>query len=239
MKKALISFLAVVLFAGVSFAGGEWYARSEFDRRITAALERAQAAAGLEVAGLVVDRGSGLLLPQLMGGSLAQVSAHADSVSYNGLELVNVQGQATTVSTSAPITLASMRASAEITQGQLQALAYQYQLPEQVELLLEDGQVFLQAELFGHLLRAGTTLHPNGQEIDLSVTEISMGGIDVDLDSWGIDLVAFFGAPTVKLSQLPPGVRLESIEVTRSESGAHVLLLTLAGSNVTLPEFNN
>lgn len=240
MKKAITALAVILGLLGLAVIGGEFYARAQLQSK----LELAMNDADIEASGLELSW-PGLLLPQLLVGSISEAELAAKSVNFNGLEITNITAAGQGVSTSKPHTIESVEARGEITAATLSELAYQYGLPEAVDIVLADGAVQLEAELFGQKLRAGTTLTPGDREIGISVDSVSIGGIGVDLESWGIDVLSFFGAPTVSLDQLPEGLEISHISVEPSTAAGDdssptpaptVLAITLTGADLDIAE---
>ncbi|SJN31607.1 hypothetical protein FM104_07520 [Microbacterium esteraromaticum] len=162
---------------------------------------------------------SGILLPQLITGTLDELQLSSDEVTIGG-----ITGSADVVATEVPIhggALGSAEGTITIDQSQFASLLDAADLPIS-EITLQEPNVVAQGgiPLFGQEIPLGLTVTPGAQDGDLLLTPVSVtiGGKEIDLQN----LVGLLGDAGSDLSgpqrvciadRLPAGIALTGLRV--------------------------
>ncbi|MDT0156855.1 LmeA family phospholipid-binding protein [Microbacterium sp. ARD32] len=169
---------------------------------------------------------SGILLPQLISGTLHELQLSSEKVTIGG-----ITGAAHVTAGGVPIrggALDSAQGTVAIDQHQFAALLKTSQLPiTKVELDAPDATVRGDIPLFGREVPVGLTVTPGAQDGDLLLTPVSaeLGGSSVDLQ----ELARLFGGLGERLAapqrvciadRLPEGVTLTGLRVERDRAVA-------------------
>lgn len=175
------------------------------------------------MSGVDVSIAGAAFLPQLFAGHFDQVTATADTLLVDGLELDDVHATLTDVSADDG-TAGSILFTAQLTPAALTAT-----VAPDLTYTIEDGA--LVATLASAPLAASLVPQANGAVIDLRVTELSLAGIVVAPEDLPLGLGAVFDDLAVDVD-LPAGIRLDDVTV-----GSEALEVTVSGTDVLLSEF--
>jgi len=178
----------------------------------------------------------GLLLPQLIGGSLDTLHLSTDSVTLEG-----ITGAADVTATGVPLRggdLGGASGTIRIDQAQFTSLLAGTDLPvESVEFDAPNATVSGSITVFGADVPLSLTLTPGAIEGDLELTPVaaSIGGLDIDLDRVGSSLGSLGEGLTQPqrvciADQLPAGLTLTGLEIV---DGAAVIDIDVNGAIVT------
>lgn len=178
----------------------------------------------------------GLLLPQLIGGSLDTLHLSTDSVTLEG-----VTGAAEVTATGVPLRggdLGGAAGTIRIDQAEFTSLLAGTELPvESVEFAAPNATVSGSISVFGAAVPLSLTLTPGAVEGDLELTPVgaSIGGLDIDLDQVGSTLGSLGEGLTQPqrvciADQLPAGLTLTGLEIV---DGAAVIDIDVDGAIVT------
>lgn len=178
----------------------------------------------------------GLLLPQLIGGSLDTLHLSTDSVTLEG-----ITGAADVTATGVPLRggdLGGASGTIRIDQAEFTSLLAGTDLPvESVEFDAPNATVGGSISLFGADVPLSLTLTPGAVEGDLELTPVaaSVGGLDIDLDKVGSSLGSLGEGLTQPqrvciADQLPAGLTLTGLEIV---DGAAVIDIDVNGAIVT------
>ncbi|GAA1152013.1 DUF2993 domain-containing protein [Microbacterium oxydans] len=161
----------------------------------------------------------GLLLPQLIGGTLDTLHLSTDSVTLDG-----ITGAADVTATGVPLRggdLGGASGTVRVDQEQFTTLLAGTDLPvDSVEFTAPNATVSGSISVLGAAVPLSLTLTPGTIDGDLELTPVgvSIGGLDVDLDRVGSTLGALGEGLTQPqrvciADQLPSGLTLTGIEI--------------------------
>ncbi|MEU4016159.1 DUF2993 domain-containing protein [Microbacterium sp. NPDC028030] len=178
----------------------------------------------------------GLLLPQLIGGSLDTLHLSTDSVTLEG-----ITGAADVTATGVPLRggdLGGASGTIRIDQEEFTSLLSGTDLPiESVEFAAPNATVGGSIDVFGSAVPLSLTLTPGAVDGDLELTPVaaSIGGLDIDLDEVGSNLGSLGARLTEPqrvciADQLPAGLTLTGLEIV---DGAAVIDIDVDGAIVT------
>ncbi|QYM65668.1 DUF2993 domain-containing protein [Microbacterium sp. Se5.02b] len=178
----------------------------------------------------------GLLLPQLIGGSLDTLHLSTDSVTLEG-----ITGAADVTATGVPLRggdLGGASGTIRIDQEEFTSLLSGTDLPiESVEFAAPNATVGGSIDVFGSAVPLSLTLTPGAVDGDLELTPVaaSIGGLDIDLDQLGSNLGSLGARLTEPqrvciADQLPAGLTLTGLEIVE---GAAVIDIDVDGAIVT------
>ncbi|WP_226532728.1 LmeA family phospholipid-binding protein [Microbacterium paraoxydans] len=178
----------------------------------------------------------GLVLPQLIGGTLESLHLSTDSVTLEG-----ITGAADVTATGVPLRggeLGGASGTIRVDQEQFTGLLRGTDLPiESVELEAPNATVSGSINVFGAAVPLSLTVTPGVVDGDLQLTPVaaSIGGLDIDLDQVGSTLGSL-GQEVTKpqrvciADQLPAGLTLTRLEIV---DGAAVIDVDVDGAIVT------
>lgn len=178
----------------------------------------------------------GLLLPQLIGGSLDTLHLSTDAVTLEG-----ITGAADVTATGVPLRGGDLGGAAgkiRIDQAEFTSLLSGTELPvESVEFDAPNATVSGSITVFGAAVPLSLTLTPGAAEGDVELTPVaaSIGGLDIDLDQVGSTLGSLGEGLTQPqrvciADQLPAGLTLTGLEIV---DGAAVIDIDVNGAIVT------
>ncbi len=178
----------------------------------------------------------GLLLPQLIGGTLDTLHLSTDSVTLDG-----ITGAADVTATGVPLRggdLGGASGTVRVDQEQFTTLLAGTDLPvDSVEFTAPNATVSGSISVLGAAVPLSLTLTPGTIDGDLELTPVgvSIGGLDVDLDRVGSTLGALGEGLTQPqrvciADQLPSGLTLTGIEIV---DDAAVIDVDVNGAIVT------
>lgn len=229
-RQGVRSFLAVVialgLLAGAGYLGDK-VVRSQIESRVeTAVLE--------ELPELDADLDAGLggrfATPQLISGTLSELTLTAPSATVDGLTINDV----TVVVSGVPIrgsgSIEALHATGTVpVETVLTAIQRRVDLPDGVELRLLDGEIAAVATVLGVEMAAFVVLVPAPRAITIDVDRLELGGVTVSASDIPIDLSALLGTVAVDLEMLPEGIELTELAVTQTG-----IDLVLEGTDVSM-----
>lgn len=229
-RQGVRSFIAVVialgLLAGAGYLGDK-VVRSQIESRVeTAVLEELPE---LD-ADLDAELGGRFATPQLISGTLSELTLTAPSATVDGLTINDV----TVVVSGVPIrgsgSIDSVHATGTVpVETVLTAIQRRLDLPEGVELRLLDGELAAVASVLGVEMAAYVVLVPAPRTITIDVDRLELGGVTVSASDIPIDLSALLGTVAVDLEMLPEGIELTELVVTQTG-----IDLVLDGTDVSL-----
>ncbi|MCB7135982.1 LmeA family phospholipid-binding protein [Cellulosimicrobium marinum] len=225
MKRLVGVLVVLVLLVGAAVVADRVAVRSAERGAVTAFEEEAQ-----DVSGATVDITGFPFLTQLVGGELTHVTGSADSATFGGYAVTDLDVDARGVSTSAPHTIASGTASGVIADTSLQdALREQSGLEATVTA---DGDVLaLGLDLLGLDLTVDVTPRVAGPDtlaVDVDAVRTALGVVSVeDLP----DVVARGLTDLQVPLDLPDGVTLDAVQV--ADGGVRV---TVSGTDVAVED---
>ena len=212
---ALVVSVVVILALAVA---GEFLARAIVPGII---IDKVRSAAKLSPETPVDVTIDGLLLPQLVGGSLNDLTLTADDVTIRSLSAQRVEVEAKDVAFSGE--MAGATAHATLTQEQVRALIPKTQIPIE-NLTLGEGTATAETsvQVFGVNIAITLTVVPAVVDGDLTFTpeKATIGGVEVkaeDLTSRFGDLAADIVKPwpVCLRSSIPSGVTLTEVTLTQ------------------------
>lgn len=185
---------------------------------------------------------AGILLPQLIGGTLDSLHLSTDSVTLEG-----ITGAADVTVTGVPLRggdLGSASGTIRIDQAQFTSLLAGTDLPvDSVEFDAPNATVSGSISVFGAAVPLSLTLTPGAIDGDLELTPVaaSIGGLDIDLDQIGSTLGSLGKGLTQPqrvciADQLPAGLTLTGLEIV---DGAAVIDIDVNGAIVTDPSLQD
>lgn len=166
----------------------------------------------------------GLLLPQLIGGSLDELHLSTDSVTLQG-----VTGAADVTATGVPLRggdLGGASGTIRIDQTEFTTLLAGTDLPvDSVEFEAPNATLGGSFTVFGAAVPITLTLTPGAAEGDLELTPVGLtiGGLDVDVDGVG-SMLGSVGESLTQTQrvciadQLPAGLTLTGLEIVGTEA---------------------
>lgn len=178
----------------------------------------------------------GILLPQLIGGTLDRLHLSTDSVTLEG-----ITGAADVTATGVPLRggdLGGASGTIRIDEAQFTSLLAGTDLPvDSVEFDAPNATVSGSISVFGAAVPLSLTLTPGAIDGDLELTPVaaSIGGLDIDLDQIGSTLGSLGKGLTQPqrvciADQLPAGLTLTGLEIV---DGAAVIDIDVNGAIVT------
>lgn len=205
-KAAIAVVIALALLVGLAIIAEAW-ARNEVESSIADGVSEWVPDPEVEVGGLV--------LPQLIGGTLSQVRVSSPEVVVDDVLISDVVATATDARIRGQRSVGQLVATGTIpTENVLRLIEARVNLPSGVELELRDGRIVAVASIFGAALEARVVPVAESRAISFSIESVDLGGIEVDADALPFDLAGLLGAGRVELDQLPPGVDLSELRVT-------------------------
>lgn len=227
--------LAVVVVLAALVVVGELVARAVVPGMVRATV--------IEELGLSSDQQldvdvEGILLPQLIGGTLDTVHLASDSVSLEG-----VTGAVDVTATGVPVgggDLAGASGTIRIDEAEFTSLIAETELPvDSVAFEAPNATLSGSFSVFGADVPLSLTFTPGAVdgELELTPVAVTVGGIDIDLDDAG----SVFGSLGEGLTQpqqvciadqLPAGVTLAGLEIV---DGAAVIDIDVDGAIATDP----
>ena len=178
----------------------------------------------------------GILLPQLIGGSLDTLHLSTDSLTFEG-----ITGAADVTATDVPLRggdLGGADGTIRIGEAEFTTLLAGTDLPvDSVEFDAPNAKVSGSFTVFGAAVPVSLTLTPGASEGDIELTPVaaSIGGFDVDFDDVGSTLGSVGAGLTQPqrvciADRLPAGLTLTGLEIVE---GAAVIDIDVDGAIVT------
>lgn len=170
----------------------------------------------------------GVLLPQLISGTLDEVKLASDEVTIGG-----ITGSARVTASDVPVSggaLGAARGTVAVDQGEFASLLDASQLPiSGIELAAPNATVEADLELFGSRIPVGLTVTPGADDGDLLLTPVAimLNGTSVDLDA----VSGLAGAAGAVITQpqricvadrLPAGITLTGLRIEGSRAVADI-----------------
>ncbi|MEV7631180.1 DUF2993 domain-containing protein [Microbacterium sp. NPDC089318] len=170
----------------------------------------------------------GLMLPQLIAGTLDEVRLASDEVTVGG-----ITGSARVTATDVPVSggaLGGAKGTVSIDQDEFSSLLDAAQLPvTRISLAAPNATVEGEVELFGRQIPVGLTVTPGAQDGDLLLTPVSLkiNGAEVDLGA--VSGVVGGIAETITQPQrvciadrLPAGITLTGLRIEGTRAVADI-----------------
>ncbi len=170
----------------------------------------------------------GVLLPQLISGTLDEVKLASDEVTIGG-----ITGSARVTASDVPVSggaLGAARGTVAVDQSEFGSLLDASQLPiSGIELAAPNATVEADLELFGSRIPVGLTVTPGADDGDLLLTPVAimLNGTSVDLDA----VSGLAGAAGAVITQpqricvadrLPAGITLTGLRIEGSRAVADI-----------------
>jgi len=211
LKSAIAVLVALGILIGGAWLGDRWV-RSEIERRIEAGI----ADQVPEIEGTFEAEVSGrFAIPQLITGSLEQVTITSPEVITDGVAITDVVVVADDIPIRGDDPIASIHATGTApTDSVVTAVERRVDLPDGVTLELRDGQIAAVAEIFGVPLEALVELVPQPRAIEVSIERFVLGDAVVDVSDIPFDLSGLIGSTVIDLDALPEGIELTDLTVT-------------------------
>ena len=211
LKSAIAVLVALGILIGGAWLGDRWV-RSEIERRIEAGI----ADQVPEIEGTFEAEVSGrFAIPQLITGSLEQVTITSPEVIIDGVAITDVVVVADDIPIRGDDPIASIHATGTApTDSVVTAVERRVDLPDGVTLELRDGQIAAVAEIFGVPLEALVELVPQPRAIEVSIERFVLGDAVVDVSDIPFDLSGLIGSTVIDLDALPEGIELTDLTVT-------------------------
>lgn len=217
--------LVIVLVLGALIAAGELVARAVVPNTI-----RSLVISNLDLpADQQLDvQVPGLMLPQLISGTLDEVKLASDAVTIGG-----ISGSARVTATDVPVSggaLGAAKGTVAIDQDEFSSLLAASQLPiTRIALTAPNATIEGELELFGRQIPVGLTVTPAAADGDLLLTPVSLmfNGAAVDLDA----VSGLAGAAGAAITQpqriciadrLPAGITLTGLRIEGSRAVADI-----------------
>ncbi len=211
LRSAIAVVVALALLVGVAYLGDRG-ARSAVEDRVES-LVREQVP---ELTGDVeATVGGRFVIPQLVAGSLDDLTIRSPEATVDGLTFVDVTVTATGVPIRGDGGVDAVTATGTApTHTVLSAIQQRVDLPDGVEIELRDGEIAAVGQILGVSLEAYVEPVAAGRSITFHVSRFVLGGATVDASDIPIDLDSLLSGATVDLGILPEGIELTSIDVT-------------------------
>lgn len=170
----------------------------------------------------------GVILPQLISGTLDEVKLASDEVTIGG-----ITGSARVTASEVPVSggaLGAAQGTVSVDQDEFASLLDASQLPVSgIELAAPNATIEADLELFGSRIPVGLTVTPAADDGDLLLTPVSLmfNGAAVDLDAVS-GLAGAAGAAITEpqriciADRLPAGVTLTSLRIEGSRAVADI-----------------
>lgn len=170
----------------------------------------------------------GILLPQLISGTLDEVRLASDEVTIGG-----ITGSARVTATEVPVAggaLGAAEGTVSIDQNEFSSLLEASELPvTRIALAAPNATVEGEVELFGRQISIGLTVTPGAEDGDLVLTPVSvmLNGAEVDLDA----VAGMVGAAAERITQpqrvciadrLPAGITLTDLRIEGTRAVADI-----------------
>lgn len=173
-------------------------------------------------------------LTQLAAGTLTNVTARAEAMTLDGIEVTDVVVDADGVTTTEPYTVDRAELTGTLSVAELQRLVEENSEVD-VELQIEDDQLTAATQLFGLDVTATLVPRVDNGEIRVDVATVEFGGFAVDVGDLPGVLAGQLSDLTVPIDGLPEGVELSGVEVRDggvriTATGVGVLLTAAAAS---------
>jgi len=225
LKSAIAVVIALGLLTGAAWVADRW-ARSEIEQRVEAGIVEQVP----ELQGTVeAELGGRFAIPQLIAGTLEEMTITSSDAVIDGLALSDVEIVATGIPVRGDGTIATVHATGTAPLATvLTAVERRVTLPEGMTLELRDGEIAAVASVLGVPLEAHVVLVPQPRSLVVDVERLVLGGATVSVEDLPFDLGGLLGT-VVSLDALPPAVELEDIVV--APDGVEV---TLTGTDVAL-----
>ncbi|MGV9195089.1 LmeA family phospholipid-binding protein [Microbacterium sp. MC2] len=217
----IVAGVAVVVLAIVAWVAGEQIARNVVESTIRERVVTELSLPADQPIGVDIP---GQILPQLIGGTLDEITVTGDDVTFGELSGdVTVHATGVPVRGDAPLTAAT--ATVTLDEAQLTALLGTIEgFPaDTVAIDAPAVEVSMELQLFALTVPVGVTLVPGaaGGDIVLTPSTLRVAGAEITADA----LVRQFGAiagtvvrdwQVCVADQLPAGVELSAVDVTRT-----------------------
>lgn len=168
-------------------------------------------------------------LTQLAAGKLSNVSARADSLTLEGVEVTDVVVDADGVSTAEPYTVDRADLTGTLSAAELRRLVAANSDVD-VDLQITDDELTAGTQLLGLDVTATLVPRVEGGEIRVDVSTVALGGFEVDVTDLPGVLAGQLDDLAVPVAGLPEGFALSDVEVR--DGGVRI---TATGVDVVLP----
>lgn len=211
LKSAIAVLVALALLAGVAWFGDRW-ARAEVEDRVET-LVREQLP---ELTGDIdATVGGRFVIPQLIGGTLHDVTITSPEATIDGFTMTDVVVVATDVPIRGTVGGADVVATGTApTSSVIQAIQSRVNLPDGVTLELHDGEIAAVGSILGVELAAYVRPVAAGRAITFEISRFMLGDAEVDAADIPIDLNGLLDGAAVDLEMLPEGIELSELTVT-------------------------
>jgi hypothetical protein len=213
----------VVLVAGAFVA--DRVAESSAEQQVVAAIEE-----NLDVVGTpTVDLGGFPFLPQLLAGSIDDVTGEVDGVTLDGIDATDVTMDAHDVSTSEPYTVGSATITATLPTASIeQIVADRSQL--EIAVAVDGGALTASGEVLGLRLAANLVPRVEDGKLLVSVADVQIAGLTVSVEDLPNAIGDRLTDIEIPVEGLPDGLVLSDATVV-----ADGVRITADGTDVVLP----
>jgi len=168
-------------------------------------------------------------LTQLAAGKLSHVTAHADALTLDGVEVTDVVVDADGVATAEPYTVDRADLTGTLTAAELQRLVAANSDAD-VDLQIENDDLTAATAVLGLDVTATLVPRVDNGEIRVDVATVAFGGFAVDVTDLPGVLAGQLSDLAVPIDGLPEGFELSGVEVR--DGGVRI---TASGLDVVLP----
>lgn len=221
--------LSLVVIAGLLVAG-DVYLRARTEAHLERELQDSLPAVSPDVQ---VQIGGLLFIPQLIAGSIDQADVTAGKVNIDAMTATDVHVQLRGVSTSEPFVAESLTIHASAPTATLQTMTERAGVPPEVVVEVDDGDLRMSTTVFGVQLRGNLIPEARGRSIGLQITELDLGGVQIDPSELPAGLGELLTTIEIPLTDLP-----QDLELTHIEPVAGQMELQLRGEHVNLSELS-
>lgn len=168
-------------------------------------------------------------LTQLAAGKLSSVTAHADALTLDGVEVTDVEVDAHGVSTTDPYTVDRAVLTGTLSAAELRQLV-EANSDLNVDLQIDNGRLTAATQVLGLDVTAALVPRVENGEIRVDVVTVTFGGFTVDVTDLPGALAGQLSDLAVPIGGLPDGFELSGVEV--QDGGVRI---TATGVDMVLP----
>jgi len=211
LKSTIAVLVALGLLIGALWFGDQWV-RSEVERRVEATVT--EQLPELE-ATVDAELGGGFAIPQLIGGTLEEITITSPEAVIDGVAITDVVIVAEGVEIRGDGSISSLHATGTApTESVITAVERRVDLPDGVTLELRDGTIAAVGSVLGVPLEAEVVLVAQPRAIEVTIERFTLGDAVIDVEDIPFDLSSLLGTTVVDLDMLPEGVELSEVTVT-------------------------
>lgn len=204
-RPLIVSAIIVVVTLVVGVIAADRIVDFTTERRIAEGLEN-YGDAQVDVRGFPI-------LNQLAAGRLDAVDVTATRATYEDLEVTDVDLSLFDVPTDSTRPIGTVDGEATIPLSTIDRLAGQNaSLPDGMTFTTTDGTLYLTGSLLGQDVRVGIDAQPDGRQILVSATTLTLGSAEVDLSTMPSFLTSEISDIVIDLGDMPEGLEVTGID---------------------------